>query len=101
MEQFVRILTIVFWVAAPLFVVVIAVSSFTESAGVWVLWATGVALLVVMLSSGGIAWVEFRGNPLVDTERGEWTNKMLFYALVFTITLFVAFLYLPTLFFAR
>ena len=99
MEQFVRILTTVFWVAAPLCVVVIAVSSFTESAGV--LWAAGVALLVVMLSSGGIAWVEFRGNPLTDTERGEWTNKMLFYALVFTVTLFVAFLYLPTLFFAR
>ena len=99
MEQFVRILTTVFWVAAPLCVVVIAVSSFTESAGVS--WATGVVLLVVMLSSGGIAWIEFRGNPLADTERGEWTNKMLFYALVFTITLFVAFLYLPTLFFAR
>ena len=99
MEQFVRILTTVFWVAAPLCVVVIAVSSFTESAAV--LWATGVSLLVVMLSSGGIAWVEFRGNPLADTERGEWTNKMLFYALAFTITLFVAFLYLPTLFFAR
>jgi hypothetical protein len=53
MEQFVRNLTTVFWVAAPLCVVVIAVSSFTQSTGV--LWATGVALLVVMLSSGGIA----------------------------------------------
>ena len=47
------------------------------------------------------AAVGLRGNPLADTERGEWTNKMLFYALVFTIMLFVAFLYLPTLFFAR
>ena len=100
MEQFVRILTAIFWVAVPVCVVVIAVSSFTQSAGAWVLWATGVSLLLVMLSSGGIAWVEFRGNPLADTERGEWTNKMLFYALVFTITLFVTFLYLPTLFFA-
>ncbi len=54
-----------------------------------------------MMCSGGIAWVEFRGNPVADTERGEWTNKMLFYALVFTITFFVAFLYLPTLYFAR
>jgi hypothetical protein len=61
MEQFVRNLTTVFWVAAPLCVVVIAVSSFTQSAGV--LWTTGVALFVVMLSSGGIAWVGFKGTP--------------------------------------
>jgi len=54
-----------------------------------------------VLCSGGIAWIEFRENPLVDAERGEWTNKMLFYALVFTVTSFVAFLYLPTLYFAR
>jgi hypothetical protein len=95
-----RVLTAVFWVAAPICMVVLVASSFAESVG-WLLWATGISLLLVMMCSGGIAWVEFRGNPVADTERGEWTNKMLFYALVFTITLFVAFLYLPTLYFAR
>jgi hypothetical protein len=96
-----RVLTAVFWVTAPICVAVIVASTFTESAGAWLSWLIGLSLMVVMLCSGGIAWVEFRGNPLADTERGEWTNKMLFYALVFTITLFLTFLYLPTLFFAR
>ena len=54
-----------------------------------------------MLSSGVIAWIEFGKNPMSDAKRGEWTNKMLFYALAFTVTMFVGFLYLPTLFFAR
>ena len=40
-----------------------------------------------------------RENPLADTERGEWTNTMLFYALVFTLALIFAFLYLPSLYF--
>jgi hypothetical protein len=52
-----------------------------------------------VLSSGGITWVEFGRNPLGDTERGEWTNTMLFYALVFTLALIFAFLYLPFLYF--
>jgi hypothetical protein len=96
-----RVLTAVFWVTAPICVAVIAASSFTESTRAWLSWMIGVSLLVVMLCPGGIAWIEFRKNPLVDTERGEWTNKMLFYALVFTVTLFVANLYLPTVYFAR
>ena len=62
---------------------------------------TGISLLVVTMTSGAIAWVEFRSNPEEDAERGEWTNKMLFYALVFAITFFVAFLYWASLFFAR
>jgi hypothetical protein len=53
---------------------------------------TGISLLVVVVCSGAIAWVEFRSNPKEDAERGEWTNKMLFYGLVFAITFFVAFL---------
>ena len=51
--------------------------------------------------SGVIAWAEFRRNPSEDAESGEWTNKMLFYGLVFAITFFVGFLYLPGLYFAR
>ena len=53
------------------------------------------------MSSSAIAWVEFRSNPQEDAERGEWTNNMLFYSLVFAITFFVAFLYRAGLFFAR
>ena len=90
-----RVLTVVFWVAATICVLTIAASSFTGSVGAWSSWTTGVSLLLVMLSSGGIAWSEFKSNPEADAERGEWTNKMLFYALVFAITFLVAFLYLP------
>ncbi|HSL01137.1 MAG TPA: hypothetical protein VK869_12440 [Rubrobacteraceae bacterium] len=101
MSSLLRILTLVFWVFAPICALVLAVSTFGGRVGTWLLWVIGLSLLVVMLSSGGIAWIEFNKNPLGDTERGEWTNRMLFYALVFTITFFVAFLYLPTLYFAR
>jgi hypothetical protein len=95
-----RVLTVMFWVSATICVVTIAASSFTGSVGAWSSWTTGVSLLLVMLSSGGLAWWEFRRNPDADAERGEWTNKMLFYALVFCISFFVAFLYLPGLYFA-
>ncbi len=95
-----RVLTVVFWVAATICVVTIAASSFTGNVGEWLSWTTGVSLLLVMLSSGGLAWWEFRSNPESDAERGEWTNKMLFYTLVFCISFFVAFLYLPGLYFA-
>lgn len=96
-----RVLTVVFWVAAPTCAVALAASTFGGRVGLWLLWLIGISLIVMMLCSGGIAWAEFKQNPLGDAERGEWTNKMLFYALVFTITFFVAFLYLPTLYFAR
>jgi hypothetical protein len=76
-------------------------STFTESMGAVLAWATGLALVLVVLSSGAIALVEFRDNSMEDAERGEWTNKMLFYALVFAVSFFVAFLCLATLFFAR
>ena len=96
-----RVLTVVFWVAASIFVLVIAASRITGSVGAWLSWTTGISLLLVMLCSGAITWAEFRSNPAADSEQGEWTNKMLFYALVFAITFFVAFLYLPGLYFAR
>ena len=95
-----HVLTVVFWVAAPIFVVLIAVSAFTERIGAWQSLATGISLLVVVLSSGAIAWVEFKSNPMDDAERGEWTNKMLFYGIVFGIAFAVAALYLPALYFA-
>lgn len=101
MNIMLRVLTVVFWVAAPVCVASMVAASISGSAASWLLWTIGISLSLAMLCSGVIAWVEFGRNPLSDAERGEWTNKMLFYALVFTVTLFVGFLYLPTLFFAR
>ena len=93
-------LTVVFWVAASVCVVAIAMYALTQSMGAWLTWITGISLLVVVMCSGALAWAEFRSNPEEDTERGEWTNKMLFYSLVFAITFFVAFLYWLSLYFA-
>jgi hypothetical protein len=101
MRSALPVLTVVFWAAAAIFVVLLAVPSFIGSLGAWLSLLTGISLLVVVLSSGAIAWVEFRSNPTEDAERGEWTNKMLFYGLVFAITFFVAFLYWLSLYFAR
>ena len=99
MRSALRVLTAVFWVAAVVFVLALAASKYFVSDG-WLSWTTGISLVLVMLCSSAIAWAEFRSNPAADAERGEWTNKMLFYALVFAITFFVAFLYLPALYFA-
>jgi ABC-type nickel/cobalt efflux system permease component RcnA len=102
--QFIRsalpVVTVMFWVGASICVAAIAMFSFTESIGAWLFWIIGVSLLIVVVSSGAIAWAEFRSNPEEDAERGEWTNKMLFYGLVFAITFFVTLLYLPALYFA-
>jgi hypothetical protein len=94
------VLTVVFWVSAALLVVLFAMPSFVGGIGPWLHLLTGLTLLVVMLSSGAIAWVEFRSNPTEDAERGEWTNKMLFYGLVFAATFFVGFLYWLTIYFS-
>ena len=94
------VLTVVFWVSAAILVVLFAVPSFIGNIGVSLHWITGITLLVVMLSSGAIAWVEFKSNPTEDAERGEWTNKMLFYGLVFAVTFFVTFLYWLTIYFS-
>ena len=95
------VLTVVFWVAALIFVGLMVWYALTGIVETAVSLATGISLLVVTVTSGAITWIELRNNPLDDTERGEWTNKMLFYALVFAITFFVAFLYWAGLFFAR
>jgi hypothetical protein len=99
MREALPVVTVVFWVAAAILVVLFAVPSLIGSTGPWLHWVTGLALLVVMLSSGAIAWVEFKSNPSEDAERGEWTNKMLFYGLVFAVAFFVAFLYWLTIIF--
>jgi hypothetical protein len=38
----------------------IALYAFSQSMGAWLSWMIGVSLLVAMVSSGAIAWVEFR-----------------------------------------
>ena len=57
------------------------------------------AVLMVVVCSSLIALYEFRLNPLPETERGEWTGRQLFYALVFTISFFVGFIYILTVIF--
>ncbi len=81
----------VFWVAAALLVASLV---FLDAPVI-----NAVLMVAVVVSSGAIAWYEFRLNPMADTERGEWTGRQLFYALAFTITFFVAFLYILTVVF--
>lgn len=57
-------------------------------------------VVVVLICSGTIAWYEFRANPLEEAEYGEWMGKMLFYATVFRITLFMSVFFIPAVFFA-
>jgi hypothetical protein len=95
-----RLWMVVFWVAALTFVALIALYSVTGGVGTASSWAAGISLLLVAVSSGALTWVEFRSNPSEDAERGEWTNKALFYGTVCVIACFVAFLYLPALYFA-
>jgi hypothetical protein len=90
-ESVLRVLNIVFWVAAVLLVVSLVL--FDAPA------VNAILMMVVVVCSGSLAWYEFRLNPMADTERGEWTSRQLFYALVFTITFFVAFLYILTVIF--
>jgi hypothetical protein len=91
MEPVVRVLNVVFWIAAALLVA----SLLFLAAPV----VNAILMVAVVVCSGAIAWYEFRLNPMADTERGEWTGRQLFYALAFTITFFVAFLYILTVVF--
>jgi len=90
-DPIVRVLNVVFWVVAALLVAALA---FLDAPVV-----NAVLMVAVVLCSGAIAWYEFRLNPMADSERGEWTGRQLFYAVVFTITFFVGFLYVLTVLF--
>lgn len=91
MQPVIRVLNVGFWVTAAL----LAASLILLDAPI----VNAVLMGAVVVCSGAIAWHEFRLNPMDDTERGEWTGRQLFYALVFTITFFVAFLYILTVVF--
>ena len=92
--------TVVFWASALAFVGLMVLYAVTKSVGTASTWATGISLALIVVSSGAITWIELRNNPLDDTERGEWTNKMLFYGIACVISFIVACLYLPALYFA-
>jgi hypothetical protein len=92
MDSLLRVLNVAFWVAAPIFVVLLFVPDLAATVfgdrGSRLVNAG--LLVVIVVSSGAIASYEFGRNPLADTERGEWTNRQLFYALVFTISFFMS-----------
>ena len=90
MESVVRVVNVVFWVAALLVVSLVLLEAPIVNA---------ILMVAVVVCSGALAWHEFRLNPMEVTERGEWTGRQLFYGLVFTITFFVAFLYILTVVF--
>ena len=46
-------------------------------------------LVAIVVCFGAITSYEFGRNPIADTERGEWTNRQLFYTLVFAISFFL------------
>ena len=93
-------MAVVFWASALTFVDLMVLYAVTRNVGTVSSWATGISLSVVSVSSGAITWIESRENPLDDTERGEWTNKLLIYGLACVCSFIVACLYLPTLYFA-
>jgi hypothetical protein len=93
-------LTVIFWASALTFVGLMVLYAVTKNIGTTSTWATGISLSLVTVSSGAITWIELKNNPLDDTERGEWTNKMLFYGLACVFSFIVACLYLPALYFS-
>jgi hypothetical protein len=105
MEQVVRILTAIFWVAASLLVASLLVAWLSYDFIVGLLSDEGLEVVnavlmgTVMVISGLIAWYEFRANPADEAEYGEWTGKMSFYAVIFGITLFMSFFFIPVAFF--
>ena len=45
---------------------------------------------------GVLAAYAFWLDPMEDTERGEWTGRQLLYAIVFTLTFFMAVWFFPS-----
>ena len=91
MDPVVRVLDVLFWIIAAMLVGALV---FLDEPAV-----TAVLMALLVVCSGILALYEFRLNPLSDTERGEWTGRQLFYALVFSIGFFVAFIYILTVIF--
>ena len=90
-DPLVRILDVVFWIVAAMLVGALI---FLDEPSV-----NAVLMALLVVCSAVLALYEFRLNPLAETERGEWTGRQLFYALVFTISFFVGFIYILTVVF--
>jgi hypothetical protein len=90
-DPLVRVLDVIFWLTAAFLVG--ALVYLDEPA------LNAVLMVLLVVCSGLLALYEFRLNPLPETERGEWTGRQLFYGLVFTISFFVAFIYILTVIF--
>jgi hypothetical protein len=90
-DPIVRVLDVVFWITAAFLVG--ALVFFDEPA------VNAVLMTMLVACSGLLALYEFRLNPLPETERGEWTGRQLFYAVVFTLSFFVSFIYILTVIF--
>src|SRR3712207_2675736 len=105
MEQVVRIVTAIFWVSVSLLVASLFVAFLSYDFLVGLFSDEGLEVFnavlmgTVMVSSGLIAWQEFRANPAEEAEYGEWTGRMAFYATVFGITLFMSFYFVPLAYF--
>jgi len=90
-DPIVRILDVVFWI---IFALLVGALIFLDEPAV-----NALLLAMLVVCSGLLALYEFRLNPQSQTERGEWSGRQLFYALVFTISFFVAFIYILTVIF--
>ena len=105
MERIVRILTVIVWVAATLFVATLFAGGLSFDFLMGLLGRerleTFEAGLVgtVAVCSGLIAWYEFRTHNAGETEYTEWTGKAALYSTLFGITLFLSFLFVPVAFF--
>ena len=91
MDPIVRILDVVFWI---IFALLVGALIFLDEPAV-----NALLLAMLVVCSGLLVLYEFRLNPQEQTERGEWSGRQLFYALVFTISFFVAFIYILTVIF--
>jgi hypothetical protein len=105
MERFVRVLAVIFWVAATLFVALLFTAGLSYDFVVGLLGSerletiNAVLLGTVAVCSGLIGWYEFRANPAEETTYGQGTMKAAFYAAMFWIALFMSFYFVPVAYF--
>ncbi len=104
MDLIFRFLTIVFWLSVAATVAWLALSSsglVGDAVGVRGSQTVFTALIATIATcSGLILWREWRDDPAEESEYGEWTNKQLFYAIVFAISFFVGFITLASWYFS-
>ena len=103
MDLIFRCITAVFWANVAAAVPWLALSNAAGPLGD----AVGGSRLIfsalistIAACSGLLLWREWRDDPAEPCEYGEWTNKQLFYAIVFATSFFVAFLGLAGLYFS-